>query len=127
ELVQVQMFTGPGEGRAARARLAAWPRLQDCLALSSRVLNCCGAGRVPLRATVTDVSTAESGLDGIVSLLRRHGIRSYTRELAPPGSLISVMSTIAPGLERFSLVRLGLPVIPTGRGWSLWQARLVTG
>lgn len=121
ELIQVQLSTGPGEARAARTRLAPWPMLQECLTLSSRALNCHNARRVPLRTTVADVSTIESCLDGITGLLCRHGIRSYTCELAPPGSLISVMSTIAPGLERFSLVRMGLPVIPTGRGWTLWK------
>jgi hypothetical protein len=33
---------------------------------------------------------------------------------------VSVISTIAPGLGRFSLVRMGLPVIHTGRGWDIW-------
>jgi ribosomal protein S12 methylthiotransferase accessory factor len=68
---------------------------------------------------VGDVSTVESGLDTVTGLLGRHGIHPYACELAPPGSLISVISTIAPGLERFSLVRMGLPVIPTGRGWDI--------
>lgn len=67
-----------------------------------------------------NVSTVESGLDTVTGLLRRHGIHPYTCELAPPGSLISVISTIAPGLERFSLIRMGLPVIPTGRRWDIW-------
>ncbi len=77
------------------------------------------------RGTVGDVSTAESGPDTMTGLVRRHGIRPCSCELAPPGSLISVISAIAPGLERFSLARLGLPVIPTGRGWDMWtRARL---
>ena len=72
-----------------------------------------------------DLSTVESGLDTVTGLLGRHGIRPYTCELAPPGSLISVISTVAPGLERLSLARMGLPVIPTGRGRDMWtRARL---
>jgi len=65
------------------------------------------------------VSTLKSSLQSVTELLRGHGIHSYTCELAPPESLVSVVSTIAPGLERFSLVRTGVPIIPTGRGWSV--------
>ncbi|WP_433381056.1 YcaO-like family protein [Actinoplanes sp. CA-142083] len=67
--------------------------------------------------------SAAWGLAEVSRALAAHGIAHHTREIAPPGSLISVTSTIAPGLERFSLVRHGDPVLPTGRGRRLWPSR----
>lgn len=121
ELVQLAAFTDGGEARAASARLEAWPALQDCLMISPR-LGRRGTQRVSLRGTVGDVSTVQSSLDTVTDLLHQHSIYSYTCELTPPESLVSVASTIAPGLERFSLVRMGLPVLPTGRGQSVWTS-----
>jgi ribosomal protein S12 methylthiotransferase accessory factor len=122
ELIQLNVLTDGGEARAASARLAAWPALQECVMASPGKLSSRDAQLVPLRGAVPDVSTVESSLDSVTKLLRRRGIHPYTCELTPPESLISVVSTIAPGLERFSLVRAGVPVIPTGRGWSLWTS-----
>lgn len=120
ELIQLEVLTDGREARAPSNRLAAWPALQECV--SPRIVSSRDAQLVPLRGTVADVSTVESSLRSVTELLHRHGIYSYTCELAPPGSLISVVSTIAPGLERFSLVRTGVPIIPTGRGWSVWAS-----
>jgi ribosomal protein S12 methylthiotransferase accessory factor len=118
ELIQVAAdgIAPPG----ASARLAAWPPLQRCLTTPLGSLTDRRADRVSLRGTLSSPDTVESGLDTVTHLLKNHGIRCYTCELAPPESHICVTSTIAPGLERFSLVRFGQPVVPTGRGWSLW-------
>jgi ribosomal protein S12 methylthiotransferase accessory factor len=120
ELIQLAVLSDGGETRAASARLAEWPALQECVMMSPLTLSSQSAQVVPLRGTVGDVSTVESSLRSVTDLLHRRRINPYTCELAPPESLISVVSTIAPGLERFSLVRTGVPVIPTGRGWSVW-------
>jgi ribosomal protein S12 methylthiotransferase accessory factor len=122
ELIQMAMLSDEIEDRAAKARLAAWPILQECLTGPSRLRSYGDVRHVPLRGNVGNVSTVESALDTVTSLLRRRNIYPYTCELTPPESLISVVSTIAPGLERFSLVRKGIPVIPTGRGWSIWAS-----
>jgi ribosomal protein S12 methylthiotransferase accessory factor len=122
ELIQLNVLTDGGEARAASARLAAWPTLRECVMASPGKLSSRDAQLIPLRGAVADVSTVESSLHSVTGLLRKRGIYSYTCELTPPESLISVVSTIAPGLERFSLVRMGVPVIPTGRGWSLWTS-----
>jgi ribosomal protein S12 methylthiotransferase accessory factor len=120
ELIQLAVLSDGSEARAARTRLAAWPVLQDCLISPSRLLRYRKVRRVPLRGNVGDASTIDSALDTVTSLLRRYNIFSHACELTPPESLISVVSIIAPGLERFSLVRMGIPVIPTGRGWRIW-------
>jgi ribosomal protein S12 methylthiotransferase accessory factor len=120
ELIQLAVLSGGSDDHAARTRLAAWPVLQDCLLSPSVLRSSRKVEHVPLRGTVGDVSTVDSALDTVTSLLRRCGIHSYACELTPPESLISVVSAIAPGLERFSLVRMGIPVLPTGRGWHLW-------
>ena len=122
ELIQMAVLSDEIEDRAAKARLAAWPILQECLTGPSRLRSYGDVRHVSLRGNVGNVSTVESALDTVTSLLRRRNIYSYTCELTPPESLISVVSTIAPGLERFSLVRMGIPVIPTGRGWSIWAS-----
>jgi ribosomal protein S12 methylthiotransferase accessory factor len=123
----LQMAAGPAVPREASARLAAWPALQRCLTTPLGSVADRRAEHVPLRRSVCDTGTVQSGLDAVTGLLREHGIRCYTCELAPPGSHIRVTSTIAPGLERFSLVRFGLPVVPTGRGWSLWTTTTAPG
>jgi ribosomal protein S12 methylthiotransferase accessory factor len=120
ELIQVMVLGNGVVTSAARARLATWPFLQRCLTLPLATLNTRDVKQVPLRPAIGNVKTLESSLDTITSILSQHDIHSYDRELAPPNSAISVISTIAPGLERFSLVRMGIPVIPTGRGWGVW-------
>jgi len=76
---------------------------------------------VALRGDAGD-GTAGDGLARAGRLLGDRGVDYHVCELAPAGSLIAVATTIAPGLERFSLVRHGVPVIPTGRGHHLWPA-----
>jgi ribosomal protein S12 methylthiotransferase accessory factor len=116
----IQVATEPIAPGDASARLAAWPALQRCLTTPLGSLTGRCAEQVSLRGTVGSTDTVQSGLDAVTGLLREHGIRCYTCELTPPESHIRVTSTIAPGLERFSLVRYGVPVVPTGRGWKLW-------
>jgi ribosomal protein S12 methylthiotransferase accessory factor len=120
ELVQVAVAVDGIVPREASARLKAWPALQKCLTTPLGSLTHRTVAHVPLRGTVGAVDTVQSSLDSVTGLLRKHAICWYTCELTPPQSHISVTSTIAPGLERFSMVRFGLPVVPTGRGWNLW-------
>jgi ribosomal protein S12 methylthiotransferase accessory factor len=125
ELVQTHALTartGDRTGHRAVRRLAGWPALQRCALLPVRRLLAGGARRVALRTDTGGDQRPEPALDQVGRLLRGRGIDYHVCQLAPPGSLISVATTIAPGLERFSLVRLGVPVVPTGRGWRIWAA-----
>lgn len=109
-----------GDADTVARRLARWPALQDCARLPVRRLLSGRVARVALRADSDDDPSPQRGLEQVTDVLRRRGIEFYVCDVAPPQSLVAVATTIAPGLERFSLVRLGVPVIPTGRGWSAW-------
>ena len=122
ELIQMSALAEPEAARAAINHLRAWPALQECIRLPIRRLLSEAIRHVPLRGNIGELGTVESSLSTVARLLHDCGIEFYTCELAPPESQIAVATTIAPGLERFSLVHLGMPVIPTGRGWSLWTA-----
>jgi ribosomal protein S12 methylthiotransferase accessory factor len=122
ELIQLNALVDPKTERAAIARLSAWPALQECVRLPVRRLLSETVRHVALRSNVGDTGTVESCLGSVTRLLNTRGIEFYSCELAPPESEIAVATTIAPGLERFSLLRLGVPVVPTGRGWSVWAA-----
>jgi len=75
---------------------------------------------VALRDTSSADLDAEPGQAYLTSVLRRHDIEHFVCELTPAHSLIAVATTIAPGLEHFSLVRHNIPVVPTGRGSRIW-------
>ncbi len=121
ELVQ---STGLGDTAAGTGagNLAAWPDLRDCALLPIRRLLTGRIRQVPLRANLTDAASVDAALDRVAGQLHSHELEYYHVELTPADSLVSVATVVAPGLERFSLVHLGLPVVPTGRGWSLWAA-----
>jgi len=114
------------EASAATQRLAPWPALQQCSQLPVRRLMSGRVRTVALRDTSRrDTSSAnpdpERGLDHLTSVLHGHDIEHFVCELTPPHSLIAVATTIAPGLERFSLVRHNVPILPTGRGSRIWN------
>ncbi|MFC7279315.1 YcaO-like family protein [Paractinoplanes rhizophilus] len=117
ELIQSCGQPAAREARAA-AKLAAWPALERCVRLPLAGLR---MRAVPLRPDLGDDS-AEGGLATVVRALGARGIAHHAADIAPSGSLIAVTSTVAPGLERFSLVRHGDPVLPTGRGRHLWPS-----
>jgi ribosomal protein S12 methylthiotransferase accessory factor len=81
---------------------------------------------VPLRDTSDDGTDLERSLDDLSERLSNRGVAYFVCDLTPRASLIDVAATIAPGLERFSLVRLDVPVIPTGRGWPIWRRSVPT-
>jgi ribosomal protein S12 methylthiotransferase accessory factor len=118
ELIQMCALPSSAGPRAVE-RLAAWPALQRCAAMP---LDAMRSRMVPLRADAAGDGSPRWGLDQVRQALAAHGIDYHVCEVAPVDSLIAVATTIAPGLERFSLVRHGVPVIPTGRGWHLWPA-----
>jgi ribosomal protein S12 methylthiotransferase accessory factor len=120
ELIQTCALTGDGSGDAAAGRLGAWPALQRCARLPVEDLLAGPVRRVALRDGPDGDVGPEWGLEQARRLLSRRGIEFFVCEVAPPESLIAVATVIAPGLERFSLVRLGVPVIPTGRGMRMW-------
>jgi len=121
ELIQSCALAGAGDGDVTADRLAAWPALQRCLRMPVDDLLAGPVRQVALRGDPGGATPAE-GLAQVGRMLARRGIDYYVCELAPVDSLIAVTTTIAPGLERFSLVRHGVPVIPTGRGRHLWPA-----
>jgi ribosomal protein S12 methylthiotransferase accessory factor len=127
ELIQVAAATGASMTRTASTHMKAWPALHRCLTVPLESLAGRDPGPVPLRGTSGNADTVQSALDTVTGMLREHGIPCYTCELAPPGSLISVTSTIAPGLERFSLIRFGHPIAPTGRGRDIWMSASQAG
>jgi len=106
----------------AAAKLAGWPALARCVRLPLDELR---IRPVPLRADPGTDSVAH-GLAQVSGALAARGLGHHTGEIAPAGSLIAVTTTVAPGLERFSLVRHGDPVLPTGRGRHLWPSPVAT-
>jgi len=117
----IQMCAVPGGDESTGDRLAAWPALQRCVRMPVGDLLAGPVRRVALRGDAGDGTPAD-GLARVARMLSGRGVDYFVCELAPAGSLIAVATTIAPGLERFSLVRHGVPVIPTGRGQRLWPA-----
>ncbi|TWJ21260.1 YcaO-like family protein [Micromonospora endolithica] len=122
ELIQVCALSPSAAGSPAGQRLATWPALQRCASMPLDQLLSGPVRAVPLRADVAGDGSPGWGLEHVGRALARHGIGYHVCEIAPVGSPIAVATTIAPGLERFSLVRHGVPVIPTGRGWHLWPS-----
>jgi ribosomal protein S12 methylthiotransferase accessory factor len=120
ELIQVCALATPGE--VAGQRLAAWPALRRCALMPLDDLLSGPVRRVPLRPDAGGDGSPESGLDLVRTALTGRGVGYHVCEVAPAGSLIAVATTIAPGLERFSLVQHGVPVLPTGRGQHLWPS-----
>jgi ribosomal protein S12 methylthiotransferase accessory factor len=117
ELIQSCGQPAAREAEAA-AKLAGWPALERCVRLPLAGLR---MRATPLRSDA-GADSAEAGLETVERALGAHGLAHYTADIAPAGSLIAVTTTVAPGLERFSLVRHGDPVLPTGRGWRLWPS-----
>jgi ribosomal protein S12 methylthiotransferase accessory factor len=117
ELIQSCGQPAAREAEAA-AKLSEWPALQRCVRLPLAGLR---MRAVPLRPDAGDDS-AESGLETVERALGARGLAHHAADIAPAASLVAVTSTVAPGLERFSLVRHGDPVLPTGRGWHLWPS-----
>jgi ribosomal protein S12 methylthiotransferase accessory factor len=117
ELIQGCALSAPGS--PAVGRLAAWPALQRCarMPLDELVFR-----PVALRPDVAGDGSPACGLDRVGRALAGHGIGYHVCDVAPVGSLIAVATVIAPGLERFSLVQHGVPVVPTGRGWRWWPS-----
>jgi ribosomal protein S12 methylthiotransferase accessory factor len=122
ELVQVVSLATPAAGATAAQRLAAWPALRQCASMPLDQLLSGPMRAVPLRADPAGDGSPAWGLERIRRALASQGISYHVCDLAPVGSLVAVATTIAPGLERFSLVQHGVPVLPTGRGWPRWPS-----
>jgi len=121
ELIQ-SCAQSPQRVAGAAAKLAGWPALARCVRLPLDKLR---IRPVPLRADPGTDSVAH-GLAQVSGALAAHGLSHHVGEIAPAGSMIAVTTTVAPGLERFSTVRHGDPVLPTGRGWHLWPSPVAT-
>lgn len=122
ELIQVCALSPPAAEPAAVRWLAAWPALRRCASMPLDGLLSGRVRTVPLRVDTAGDGSPAWGLAHVERALARRGIGYHVCEVAPVGSTVAVCTTVAPGLERFSLVRHGVPVIPTGRGWQLWPS-----
>jgi len=122
EVIQLSAGSVTRTHGARAERLATWPALRDCALLPVRRLLAGSVRTVGLRDDADAGTGPEAALAWLLGRLRRHGLDVHVCTVAPADSLIAVATTIVPGLERFSLVRLGVPVIPTGRGWRTWES-----
>jgi ribosomal protein S12 methylthiotransferase accessory factor YcaO len=119
----IQATATPRASAAAVTRdLGAWPPLRDCALLPVPRLLSGVVRRVALRDGTDDAATVPAAVDRLARVLDDRGIGFFSYLLSPADSLVSVAAVVAPGLERFSLVRLGVPVAPTGRGHQVWTA-----
>jgi ribosomal protein S12 methylthiotransferase accessory factor len=123
EVIQLSAGSGTRTYGVRAERLQTWPALRDCVLLPVRRLLAGSVRTVALRADADASTDPAAALTWLIGRLRQHGLDVHTCTVAPADSLIAVATTIVPGLERFSLVRLGVPVIPTGRGWHTWESR----
>lgn len=122
EVEQLWAFHGGETDEIPSAALADWPPLFQCHRLAVDDLR--ERGALTTWPTGDDPSTGDvdRALDHIVTLLRTSGISCFTSLLSDPAQDgLAVVSCLAPGLERFSIVRHGHPVVPTGRGREIWE------
>jgi ribosomal protein S12 methylthiotransferase accessory factor len=119
ELTQSVTFSHLGNASNPVLRLAPWPVLQQCGCMHISGFSPSCVTEVDLRASAS-ATTPDVALNSLIAGLHRQGFECYFRDLTPNDSEISVVAALVPGLERFSLVRLGVPVLPNGRGWGLW-------
>lgn len=121
EVVQAAVAHDPAAVRRAHERLSRWPALLACYAVASDGM--LDAGRpVGLRTGPDPVAGPQDAVDRVEEALRAHGVRVLTCALTPDQADVAVVSVLAPRLDRFSMVLQGMPVVPTGRAWRLWDA-----
>lgn len=121
EVVQSAVAYDEVVARRNTRRLSRWPALHDCLHLSAARLLGGDARQATIAPDPPGVERPTQRLAWLDAQLARNGIETFARELTPVESLISVVATVAPALDRFSMVLLGMPVVPTGRAWRLWE------
>lgn len=113
-----QMWSLHGRAPEADRSLARWPVLERCRRLD-----------LPFDSHADHVpdweSPTTSPLDSVTAALENAGLTAFTRVLSEPGSHVTAVSCLVPGLERFSMVRSGMPVVPTGRGRQIWESTQV--
>jgi ribosomal protein S12 methylthiotransferase accessory factor len=104
-------------------RLGAWPVLERCMRLDVSELRRRAA---PAAAPSLHGGTGEipGDFEVIRRALAKRDLAPLHSELTDPESSIAVVSCLVPGLERFSIVRHGHPVVPTGRGRAIWDRAL---
>jgi ribosomal protein S12 methylthiotransferase accessory factor len=119
ELLQSHALAEPGADRVPAAldsfavlRHAFRFRLGDRLG---------GTVKAALKPPVDATNDVETELAALVALLDGVSLTPYFGTVSTDESLVSVVTAVAPGLERFSLVHMGIPVVPTGRGLRAWR------
>lgn len=108
----------------ALARLSNYPALRDAAEFDIELLlSRTGTMDVPLRSQDASLLalSPEQCVDFILERLAEADCPVYWRQLGPQRAPVKIVTALAPGVERFNAVSGGLPVIPTGRGFSLWK------
>jgi ribosomal protein S12 methylthiotransferase accessory factor len=121
EVLQTFASNSAGDGPEVPAPLRQWPVLHDCFRLATAGLMQT-AKLVPLQSPRSYSLNVGAMLLDIQRNLAMHGFKVYRTTISPQESTIAVVTAVVPGLDRFSLVHLGIPVVPTGRGMSRWQS-----
>lgn len=110
-----QMWALLGHAPEIERSLERWPVLERCRRLDIAAI------RREIVTPAFERQSKDDDLDAVTAALDNAGLRSFHRSLGDPASEIAVVSCLVPGLERFSLVRSGSPVVPTGRGRAIWE------
>lgn len=121
EVVQAAAAHDPATVERAHERLSRWPVLLRCYNVAS--IEMVDGGRsVPIRESPAALGGPHDCLSRVEAALRSRGIPVLTSWLTPADADIAVGSILAPRLDRFSMVLQGMPVVPTGRGYPMWEA-----
>ena len=128
EVEQLWAFHGSETDEVPSEALAAWPALSRCQRMAVTDLRVRGVtSDWPTTRDPSDGGDVDRALDHVRRTLRDAGISSFTSLLTSPDQdRLAVVSCLAPGLERFSIVRHGHPVVPAGRGRPIWDRALAS-
>lgn len=99
-------------------RLEPWPVLARCMVLDPAPISAASRtvpGRPPGWWDPVPI-TVEAQLDSVTQALTRVGMSGYYVRWNSAGSTVPVVTVLVPGLETFFLSRVGIPLLPTGRG-----------
>ncbi|MFC9897692.1 YcaO-like family protein [Nocardia sp. NPDC127579] len=104
--------------RRKLTRLKAWPALESCMTLDGARLAGI-AQHMPRRPTGwwdPAPITVEAQFRSVTQALESAGMPGYYVRWNAADSAVPVVTVLVPGLETFFLSRVGVPMLPTGRG-----------
>ncbi|MFI6478786.1 YcaO-like family protein [Nonomuraea sp. NPDC050663] len=122
ELAQSAFNMGLGVDLTLQARLASlreWPLLERCARVDPGPL----LDRLRFEASCEVEVVPERPVAGQVELLldvlEAEGMRAWWFEWGPSRAECPVLTVVVPGMDHFSMVHSAVPVLPTGRAFSL--------